>query len=312
MSNIFFINLHASMEVSDKKDENGNRIKEFDPKACRFMILNTIRSITSKYKFKYGEVVFACDAMHLWRKDEFKPYKAHRKKDREQHEHIDWTEVFKFFDEFKKELRTYTKYKIIEIDGAEGDDVISTLAIQYGTEPILVVSTDKDLRQLQMHGDITIYDPKENKVVPKVADPLAFLQEHIINGDRGDGIPNILSDDDTFLIEGQRQGTMTATRLDFFKSIPVSDWDTPAALNVYYSKCNVKDKNKEAARDLVVKAQHNFWRNKKLIDLREVPFEIQEAIIDKYKEDVPKGPRGMFDYFYKFGLTRLMESINDF
>ena len=31
------------------------------------------------------------------------------------------------------------------------------------------------------------------------ADPIVFLREQIIKGDRSDGVPNILSDDDIFL-----------------------------------------------------------------------------------------------------------------
>lgn len=305
MSNIFFINLHASMEGVKREDKN------FDANTVRYMTLNMIRAVTSRYKGKYGEVVFACDAMKLWRKDVFKPYKAHRKKDREALEYLDWKEVFDFFGDFKKELTTYTKYKVIEVTGAEGDDIISTLAIQYDTQPNLIVSTDKDFKQLQVYTKCDQYNPVTNKIM-KATDPFKYLQEHIITGDRGDGVPNILSDDDIFLQEGVRQGKITEKRLDFFKTVSVSDWSSEIGLTVYCSKCNIKDKNKEAARELLLKAQKNFFRNKTLIDLREVPDDIQEAIIDKYKEVVKMGPRSLFDYFYKYNLTQLMGSISDF
>ena len=40
--------------------------------------------------------------------------------------------------------------------------------------------------------------------------PDSFLFNHIMKGDVSDGVPNILSDDDTFVVEGKRQKPMNA------------------------------------------------------------------------------------------------------
>jgi len=301
------------MRETDDLDENGKKIKVFDPDACRYMILNTVRAVTSRYKGKYGEVVFAADDRHLWRKDFFKPYKSHRKADREALTHIDWTTVFEFFADFKKEVRTYTKYRVIEIDGAEGDDVIATLAIRYSDQPNLIISTDKDFKQLQVYTDCVIYHPVDNKIV-KAANPLLFLHEHIIRGDSGDGIPNILSEDTALQDDTKRQVALTEARMSFMLNVTVSDWDNETELEKHFIKFNVKKdviKERETALFVLGKQQY-LERNKPLIDLREVPEEIQDAIIDKYKEPIVKGPRSLFDYFYKYNLTKLMSSISDF
>lgn len=315
MSNIFFINLHASMEETDELDDKGNKIKRFDEKACRYMILNTVRAVVSRYKGKYGEVVFACDAMKLWRKDFFKPYKSHRKADRDAQENIDWKAVFAFFDEFKNELRTYTKYKLIEIEGAEGDDVIATLAMRYDDQANLIVSVDKDFKQLMVYTTCTIYHPIENKIV-KADDPFQYLHEHIIRGDRGDGIPNILSDDTVFQDEANRQVRLTEARMDYMLNVPVNEWDNPVMLAEHFTKYNVKKEDiRERETNLFILGKQQYLdRNKPLIDLREVPEEIQEAIIDKYKEvEVPSiRKKSLFDYFYKYNLTQLMDKISDF
>lgn len=317
MSNIFFINLHASMDEVEEKDENGKKIKvkRFNATSCRYMILNTVRAVVSRYKGKYGEVVFACDARMLWRKDFFKPYKSHRKADREAQENIDWKEVFAFFDEFKNEMRTYTKYKLIEIDGAEGDDVIATLAIRYGDQPNLIVSVDKDFKQLMVYTSCTIYNPIENKIV-KAENPFQFLHEHIIRGDRGDGVPNVMSNDTVFQELKDRQVRLTEARMDYMLNVPVSEWDELEQLTKHFEKYKIKKEDiRERETNLFILGKDQYInRNKPLIDLREVPEEIQEAIIDKYKEVAVPSMRkkSLFDYFYKYNLTQLMSSINDF
>lgn len=316
MSNIFFINLHASMEEVEEIDEQGKKvkIKRFDEKACRYMILNTVRAVVSRYRGKYGEVVFACDARRLWRKDFFKPYKSHRKADREAQENIDWDTVFKFFDSFKEEMRVYTKYKVIEIDGAEGDDVIATLAIRYDDQPNLIVSVDKDFKQLMVYTSCTIYHPIENKIV-KADDPFQYLHEHIIRGDRGDGVPNILSEDTALQDDTKKQAKITEARIDFMLHTPVSEWDNPTLLAEHFIKFKTSPKTQQRETDLFALGKEQYInRNKTLIDLREVPEEIQEAIIDKYKEvEVPSmRKKSLFDYFYKYNLTQLMDKISDF
>ena len=177
-------------------------MKELEEDLFRHMALNTIRNINSKFRNEYGELVIACDSYKYWRRDYFPYYKAHRKRDREQ-SNIDWETVFDYFKKIKTELRENFPYKFIEVENAEADDVIATLVQKIQDKKFLIVSSDKDFQQLQYLPNVDQWDPMQNKFV-KCSDPLEYLMDHIFTGDRGDGIPNILSADETF-VEGLRQ-----------------------------------------------------------------------------------------------------------
>jgi hypothetical protein len=280
-SNIYFISLHASYDLKANPDRN------FNEKSIRTLVLQMIGSINQKFKSKYGKLVIACDSKQLWRKEVFPPYKAHRKGDRTKLTHIDWPAAFKVFDSLKEELKAYTPYYVIEVDGAEGDDVISTLAREFAGENNILVSTDKDFKQLQAYTKITQFGPIDWKMIP-ADDAFTYLQNHIITGDRGDGVPNIMSDDDTFIVDGKRQKRLTAGYLEQFLNKDMDHWDNE-------------------------RHRINWRRNKQLIDLRETPKYIQDEIVQSFyqqQKDVKIGK--FFDYFSKYRLTSLMSKINDF
>lgn len=240
-----------------------------------------------KHHTKYGRLVLACDSKNLWRKAVFPYYKAHRKSDREKLTHIDWPSVFKVFDSLKQEILDYTPWILIEVDGAEGDDIIATLATRYQGQPNILVSTDKDFKQLQAYTDVKQYDPDSNSMVT-VDSGLKYLQEHIIRGDRGDGVPNILSDDNTFIVEGKRQKRMTQPKFEYFMAHMVTEFDDE-------------------------RARINWHRNKQLIDLRECPEHIQDDIIESFEEQLNMSKTArFFDYFVKYGLVNLMDNLADF
>ena len=68
---------------------------------------------------------------------------------------------------------------------------------------VLILSGDKDF--IQLHNDrIKQYNTVLNKFVGKGENPIIYIREHILKGDRSDGILNILSDDNVF-VEGRRQ-----------------------------------------------------------------------------------------------------------
>lgn len=231
--------------------------------------------------------MLVCDSKHSWRKDVFPFYKAHRKGDRDKQTHIDWSLVFKFFDAFKDELKTYLPYKFIEVEGAEGDDIIATLALQFTDQTNILVSTDKDFKQLQAYTKIKQFNPITWEIVP-VESGFEYLQNHIIQGDRGDGIPNILSDDDTFVVEKKRQKRLTEVWLNYFRDTEHSKWDN--------------ERNRI-----------NWQRNKQLIDLRETPKYITDEILSSYyKQDENRKIGKLFDYFTKFNQVHFLDNMNDF
>jgi len=262
-----------------------------DEGLVRHLTLNILRYNIKMFKEKYGDTILCCDNRKYWRKAVFPHYKASRKKSREKSD-LDWKFIFDSLGTIKEELKSYLPYKILDVEDAEADDIIGTLApILVKTEDVLILSSDGDFVQLQAHNlpieagfKIKQYNPSLKKYVES-DDPIRDLKEKIINGDRGDGIPNILSPDDTFVNE-QRQKTMTKDRLQKFMTEELDQYDTTS--------------------------QIGFTRNKMLIDFACIPKDLHDRIIYTY-ENIKPAPRAkLLDYFIAMKLKNLMEVIEDF
>lgn len=252
----------------------------------RHMVLNTIRSLKTKFK-DYGDLVICCDDKHVWRKQVFPYYKANRKKSREQSE-INWVEIFNCLNRIRDELKENFPYRVIQVEGAEADDVIGTLSIKYGQmlntgEKIIILSGDKDFVQLHVFGNVQQYDPVRKKFI-KHEDPIKFTRELILKGDRGDGIPNILSKDDVF-VSGERQ--------------------RPVKPEKYAS---IQKPKEHFTGELL----RNWNRNEQLIDLTFIPEDIQNKVIEQFDAQAGKTRDKLFNFFVKNKLKMLMEHIGEF
>jgi 5'-3' exonuclease len=191
---------------------------ELNVDLVRHMILNGIRHFNQQFKEKYGDLVICCDDKNYWRKQIFPYYKAHRKADREA-SNFDWKTIFECLDTVKQELRDFFPYKVLQIETAEADDIIATLIKFHASpleggfdfEPCVIVSGDKDFIQLHRWGDVSQWSPVQSKWVR--GNPDKYLREHILKGDRGDGIPNVLSKDDVF-VSGSRQTPLRQKKIE--------------------------------------------------------------------------------------------------
>jgi hypothetical protein len=259
---------------------------KLDEDLLRHMILNGIRNIRKKFA-SYGDVVIAAD--HLsWRRAAFPYYKAGRRKNRDASD-MDWTTVFDTFAKVREELRNNFSYRVIHVEGAEADDIIGVIAHKFGiefgnAEKIMIVSGDKDFKQLQRYCNVEQYDPTRKKFLT-CSDPEEFLIDHVIRGDASDGIPNVLSKDDC-MVTGTRQGVLSQKRMDYFMTTPFEQ---------------LKDEEKR-----------NWKRNELLIDLNNTPTEIKEKILEVYESEGGKDNSKLFNYFIKYKLKFLMENISDF
>jgi 5'-3' exonuclease len=248
------------------------------------MILNIIRMHIKNFRSEYGEVILCCDNRKYWRKEFFPFYKAGRKKAREKSA-LDWHMIFDMLGKFKLELKESFPYKVIDVDGAEADDIIGTLAPRYcKNEKVLILSSDGDFLQLQQYGNIKQYNPSQKKFV-KSEHPLIELKEKIIRGDKGDGIPNMFSPADCF-VRDMRQKPITQNLIKKLLTEESSEW-----------KEDVKS---------------GFFRNQVLIDLTFIPIEIKEKIINTYDETKPATKQKMLNYFIEHKLKNLMDVIEEF
>jgi len=251
----------------------------------RHMVLNSLRSYKTKFGDEFGEMVIACDNTNYWRKQLFPYYKANRKKAQEKSE-MDWKSIFECMNKIRAEIKEYFPYKVIDIESAEADDIIATLVNDViAPEGFLILSGDKDFIQLHKYDNVKQYDPVRKKFITH-NNPDHYLAEHILKGDSGDGVPNILSSDNCFVV-GERQKPMTQKKIDAFIELGLDGkFDHPSF--------------------------RNYMRNKQLIDLSMIPKTVQEKIIESFESQVSKGRDKLMNYFIVNKLKNLMESIGEF
>lgn len=261
---------------------------QIEENMVRHMILNSLRSYRSKFKDEYGELVIACDNSNYWRRKIFPYYKANRKKSQEKSD-LDWKSIFECMNKIRAELKEFFPYKVIDIESAEADDIIGTLVKYFGTEmnvgePILILSGDKDFIQLHTFANVKQYDPTRKKWVTH-KDPHMFLREHIMKGDSSDGVPNILSSDNCFVV-GDRQRPLTAKRMEQYMKVKPTELETSIA--------------------------RNYFRNEQLIDLSHTPEEIRIKVMESYNAQSNKDRSKLMNYFISNKLRNLTEHIGEF
>ena len=247
----------------------------------RHIALKSLAMYRKKYKNKYGELVLADDSYNVWRKDVYPFYKANRKKTRDKDDK-DWNQIFDCITVVREELKYNFPYKYICISKCEADDIIGTLCEKYGdTENIMIISGDKDFQQL--HNDnVEQWSPNLNKMI-NCPEPEMFLKEHILKGDKSDGVPNILSNDDCLDL-GIRQTPLRKPVLEKYLRISIEKDDK------YY---------------------RNYLRNQTLIDLSFIPDDIESAILEEYAETAPV-LGNVLSYLQKHRLNQLIDQAGDF
>ncbi len=269
---------------------NGRQAVALSEDLVRHMVLNSLRGHNKKFRKEYGEMVIACDSKNVWRREYFPNYKAGRKANREKSEH-DWDYIFNLLHIIKDEIRNFLPYKVIEIETAEADDIIATLIrrIEKQVGPnhqkkVLILSGDKDFIQLH-NNNVRQYNPVLSKFVGKGENPSIYIKEHILKGDRSDGIPNILSDDNVF-IEGRRQRPLSKKK--------INDW-----VNQVFMTFTEEE-------------QKNYDRNRKLIDLSCIPPELEAKINNEFNDVKVASRDKILGYFINKRLKTLIEVIDEF
>ena len=258
----------------------------------RHTVLSTLKYYKKRYGAEYGEMVICADGRHYWRRDEFKFYKAHRKKVREDSD-LNWNLIFDTLSEIRDDLAVHFPYKVIHLDKAEADDIIGVLVKmtnEFGEfQQNMIISSDKDFKQLQKYGNVKQFSPMQKKsVVLKQNEYDTFLIEHIVRGDPGDGIPNILSEDDIIMQEGARQRPITQKILKRFFA-----------------------KGRDACE---TEEERTRWdRNEKLVDLNKIPEEIEKNILSQYLNNKPKGDKmSVYNYLIQNRCRLLLDEIEEF
>ena len=270
--------------ISNLMEQIGSSKTAVDESLVRHMILNTLRTYVKKFKATYGpEVVIACDNKNYWRRDIYTHYKSNRKKARDSSGH-DWNSIFECLNKIRDELRLYSPYKVVEVDTAEADDIIAVLAMR-SNEKVMILSSDKDFAQLQKFPNVEQYSPILKKFIKEPL-PAMQLKQLIIRGDKGDGIPNILSADDCF-VASVRQKPITEAK--------IINW--------------MNQKPEEFCNEEMLR---NFRRNEMLIDLTKIPETLKQTIIDTYEGTKGHTRQEFMNYMITNRLKNLLEVIDEF
>lgn len=280
---------------NDIKRQSAEEIKNL----IRHTTLSTIKSYKKRYGKEYGELVIACDGNNYWRRQVFPHYKAMRKVNREKSD-LDWKAIFESLSELRQDLIDNFPYKVIHVETAEADDVIACLSkytqsnglLQEGLfdtpQNVLIVSSDKDFVQLQKYGNVRQWSPMQKKFINATKKEVnEYTITHIVKGDAGDGIPNILSKDDTF-VSAERQKPFSAKRLpEFFeKGIDACKTD---------------------------EERRNYQRNQLLVNFESIPQTLYDNIISSYENTKPGGDRNsIMEYLMKHQCRLLLDELEDF
>ena len=277
---------YNQVAISNLMEQIGSSKTQVDESLVRHMILNTIRTYVKKFKESHGpEVVIACDNKNYWRREIFPHYKAGRKKAREASGH-DWNKIFECLNRIRDELGEHSPYKVVTVDTCEADDIIATLVLnRSATEKIMILSSDKDFAQLQRYPNVEQYSPILKKFIKEPL-PSAQLKQLIIRGDKGDGIPNILSADDVF-VSGGRQKPITEAKI-------------------------IKWMNETPQEFCTDEMFRNFTRNEVLIDLTKIPENLKEQILHTYEDAKSHSKQDFMNYMIANRLKNLIEVIDEF
>ena len=212
--------------------------------------------------------------------------KSQRKVDRA-NSGLDWGMIFDTMNKLRDEFKENFPYRVIDVEGAEADDVIAVLTARLSSnDSVLILSSDKDFGQLQKYPNVTQYSPILKRFI-KIDDPAVFIKEHILRGDRGDGIPNFLSPDNTFAA-GERQKVLNSKKLN--------EWIGQSAETF-------------CTNDAMLRG---FKRNQTLVDFDYIPSDIQAKIVSAFEDTKPVPRERMLNYFIANNLKAMIESINDF
>ena len=262
------------------KIENGINID-----SVRRSIIRVVGRIQKKFKSEFGAMVLCYDDKNYWRRQVFPYYKMNRKQERENSKY-DWNQVFSVLNKIRDELRAYFPFHVLQVDGAEADDIIASLVKRNSNsrnpEPTLILSADKDFIQLHKYPLVRQYDPIRNRWIED-EDPVKYLQEHIIRGDRSDGIPNILTSDDA-IVTNKPQKKMSREKISSLASMDPSEFTNFIRLR-------------------------NWKRNSELIDFAMIPEAVSSRIAAYYNAYKPVTSID-FQYFIDHNIQDLIEEFS--
>jgi len=260
-------------------DPNTKTISDINWSYWKFIMFSNIYQ--SLYKVPTKTIVLAIDSRNSWRYTVWPRYKeARKKKNKENKDLFPWETFYKEYDEFAIELQEHFPIKVLQIEGAEADDIIGVISRQID-DPVEIISTDKDFLQLSCER-VKIYNPLLKTHVSHPS-PSMFLIEECMMGQAKDSIFNI------------------KTPLDWpdDKKKPGFGPSAFEKVMIYGVKKWLQDNN----------LSERFLFNKKLMDFSEIPQNLQNVIMADYTEYKYPDPSMMWEYVKKYEWPEVIDKF---
>lgn len=298
LSSLIHRALHTSIKQMNPHKKDGKYVTQEFISGTIFRIIEELLENYRLYRVKYNNMVICIDdhSVPYWRKSLYPDYKAQRKTQREESE-VNFKEVYKHINILIRILNDYTPFKAIGVPGAEADDIIGVLTRKFcKAESILILSPDKDFKQLHKLGDIKQYSAITNKWVIN-DDPEGWERIHCCLGDAADNVPRVV---DFSEFTPEFKAYYQGTELDFYKLDENLKLGIINNFNEVYPDIEVYKKQRfgEAALNKKIKEfgsldafldsneiyRLNYNRNYKLVMDSEIPIDIELEILKKYTE----------------------------
>jgi len=280
-ANTFFRARHIASRNTDTWEKVGMALH---------LTLASVNQVVRKYGIDH--VVFCLEG-RSWRKDFYKPYKAHRKldesamSDAEIEENKMFWETYETFTTF---IREKTNTSVLRHPNAEADDLIARFIALHPNDQHYIISSDTDYIQLiaenvfQYNGITNqlikpdgYYDDKNRLVVDKktkepklVGDPQYVLFEKCM---RGDATDNVFSAYPGVRSKGSKNKVGLIEAFED-RNKQGFNWN-----NMMLQRWVDHDGVEHRVRD-------DYERNRTLIDLTAQPQDIKDAVDNNIKENV--------------------------
>jgi 5'-3' exonuclease len=338
---LIYKNLFSAIKYST--DINGKALKKVGGQYGKYntddfirlwkhKMINDLRYIYKDNKNKYGNLVLAIDnhTSKNWRKTIYPDYKGNRKDTRDK-SGVDFEEFFVHLEQLLKDLEVFPFIQV-DVPEAEGDDVIAILTENYyKTEDILIVTTDKDMKQLFKYPNIRIFNPLKLKMEKRLneLELEEWLVEHVIQGDDSDNIPKIVAQTEfsPHFISFLKSNEVYENRVYQFKQLSISNKLIDEYKKQYPDKDLYKTTRfgpvalKKFLEDFEINMNSNplykehYKRNESLVLFENIPDYLSKNVLQLYQEkvkdvkcDIPK----ITKYFMSNQLMELYSSYQDF
>jgi transcription initiation factor IIE alpha subunit len=110
--------------------------------------------------------------------------------------------------------------------------------------------------------------------------------EHVVKGDSGDGIPNIMSADDVFM-KGERQKSVSSKRLQEF-------------VDNGFIACKTDEERR------------NWQRNTTLVNFKHIPEDIKQTVMEAFEVKPKADKNDVMNYLIKHKCRNLLNEIEEF